>query len=62
MSDKKKVILEGRQIGETEVKATPGANIQLQSGTQDGNATFKSYQVESIDDDTVNVKENPLLG
>lgn len=60
--NKKKVILEGRQIGETEVKATPGVNIQIESGQQDGQTTFKSYRVESIDEDSINVKENPLLG
>ncbi len=59
---KKKVILEGREIGETEVKAIPGVSIQVESGQQDGQTTFKSYKVESIDDDTINVKENPLLG
>lgn len=59
---KKKVILEGNEIGETDVQAVPGVNIQVQSGEQDGNATFKSYKVESVDGDSVNVKENPLLG
>jgi hypothetical protein len=59
---KKKVILEGREIGETEVQATPGVNIQVESGKQDGQSTFKSYKVESVSSDTVNVKENPLLG
>ena len=58
---KKKVILEGREIGETE-EASPGADIQVQSGQQDGQVTFKSYKVESVDGDKVNVKENPLLG
>ena len=61
-NEKKKVILEGREIGQTETQAAPGANIQLQSGTQDGAATFKTYKVESIDGGQVNVKENPLLG
>jgi len=59
---KKKIILEGREIGETDEQASPGANIQVQSGQQDGQATFRSYKVESIDGDKVNVKENPLLG
>jgi hypothetical protein len=58
---KKKVILEGREIGETE-DASPGTDIQVQSGQQDGQATFKTYKVESVDGDKVNVKENPLLG
>lgn len=62
MSDKKKVILEGNQIGETDIKAVPGVSIQLQSGTQDGQATFKTYKVESVSGDSVNVSENPLLG
>ena len=59
---KKKVILEGQEIGETEIQAVPGVNIQVQSGQQDGQATYKSYKVESVDADSVNVKENPLLG
>lgn len=58
----KKIILEGKEIGETDVKAVPGVNIQVQSGEQDGNVTYKSYKVESVDDDSVNVRENPLLG
>ncbi len=62
MSNEKKVILEGREIGKTDTVATPGASIQLQSGTQDGQATFKTYKVESVQGDQVNVKENPLLG
>lgn len=59
---KKKIILEGREIGQTDTPAATGANIQLQSGEQDGIATFKTYQVESVQGDNVNVKENPLLG
>ena len=59
---KKKVILEGSEIGETDVQASPGANIQVESGSQDGQPTFKSYKVESVQGDQVNVKENPLLG
>lgn len=59
---KKKIILEGREIGQTETQASPGANIQLKSGEQDGQATFKTYKVESVQGDQVNVKENPLLG
>ena len=58
----KKVILEGREIGDTDVNATPGASIQLQSGTQDGAPTFKTYTVESVQGANVNVRENNLLG
>jgi len=59
---KKKIVLEGKEIAETDVNATPGANIQLQSGVQDGHKTFKTYKVESVDEDKISVKENPLLG
>jgi hypothetical protein len=59
---KKKVVLEGKEIGETEAKAPPGTNINIQTGNQDGHPTFKSYKVESVDEDKVNVSENPLLG
>lgn len=63
MSNKKQVILEGRKIGETEVQAVPGASIQLQTGTTNaGDQTFKTYRVESVETDRINVRENPLLG
>lgn len=62
MTEKKKIILEGREIGQTDVKPSPGANIQLESGSQDGTTTYKTYIVESVQDDNVTVRENPLLG
>ncbi|MHA2066334.1 MAG: hypothetical protein ACXABY_18340 [Candidatus Thorarchaeota archaeon] len=58
----KKIILEGKEIGETDLQAVPGVNIQVPSGKQGGHTTFKTYKVESVDADKVNVTENPLLG
>jgi hypothetical protein len=58
----KKVIHEGKEIGRVAVNATPGVNIQVQSGEQDGNKLFKTYKVNSVTEDSINVTENPLLG
>ena len=58
----KKVIHEGKEIGSVDVKATPGVNIQVQTGEQDGNKLYKSFKVNSVTEDTIHVSENPLLG
>lgn len=58
----KKVIHEGKEIGNVDVVATPGVNIQVQTGEQDGQKLFKSFKVNSVTEDTIDVSENPLLG
>lgn len=58
----KKIIHEGKEIGETDVQAVPGVNIQVPTGKHGQHTTFKSYKVESVDSDKVVVTENPLLG
>lgn len=58
----KKVIHEGKEIGNVDVKPTPGSNIQVQTGTQDGNKLFKTFKVNTVNEDEIHVSENPLLG
>lgn len=57
----KKIIHEGKVIGEKE-EAKKGEKIKLQTGEQDGIALHKTFTVESINDEEVNVSEDPLLG
>jgi len=62
MSNKKKIICEGQEVGQTNEKLQQGHILRLASGVQDGQQLTKQYTVESVQDDKVNVRENPLLG
>lgn len=62
MSDKKKIICEGQEVGQTDENLQTGHVLRLASGVQDGQQLTKQYIVESIQGNKVNVRENPLLG
>lgn len=59
---KKKIICEGKEVGQTAEAVQNGHILRLGAGIQDGQQLTKQYTVESVDGDKVNVRENPLLG
>lgn len=61
MSTPKKIVCEGKELGETDTPKATGEELSLRSGSQDGFETYKAYQVEKVTEDKIIVSEKPLL-